>query len=208
MTDALRTPCVVLMSHSEWMCNPIFVFNNKSHLNDISNLISIRVELNGILAIPTNIIVLGLYDSYLTFDYNEYAELTSMTPSSAPPLNNFIRKIFILCCNIIHDMVSSIGYLLQKNSRVTGFGVHRKPTTRGCGLRKVTGAVSRPALTYIANKLAYVISGGSRRRRALRKPRTVHGSSWRPSGMGVKKRRPRSALTRKRRITTGSSEDT
>ena len=48
--------------------------------------ISIRVELNGILAIPTNIIVLGLYDSYISFEYNEYAEVTSMTPSSAPPL--------------------------------------------------------------------------------------------------------------------------
>ena len=55
-------------------------------MNDISNLFSIRVELNGILAIPTNIIVLGLYDSYLTFEYNEYAEVTSMIPSSAPPL--------------------------------------------------------------------------------------------------------------------------
>ena len=55
-------------------------------MNDISNLFSIRVELNGILAIPTNIIVFGLYDSYLTFDYNEYAEVTIMTPSSSPPL--------------------------------------------------------------------------------------------------------------------------
>ena len=65
---------------------PYFVLKNKSHMNDISNLFSIRVELNGILAIPTNIIVLELYDSYLTFNYNEYAEVTSMTPSRAPPL--------------------------------------------------------------------------------------------------------------------------
>ena len=86
MTDALRTPCGALMSYSEWMCNPLFVIKNKSHLNDISNIFSIRVDLSGLLAIPTNIIVLALYDSYLTFDYNEYAEVTSMTPSSAPPL--------------------------------------------------------------------------------------------------------------------------
>ena len=86
MTDALRTPCGALLSYSEWVCNPVFVMKNKSHMNDISNLFSIRVELNGTLVIPTNIIVLGLYDSYLTFDYNEYAEVTSMTPSSAPPL--------------------------------------------------------------------------------------------------------------------------
>ena len=65
MTDALRTPCGALMSYSEWMCDPIFVFKNKSSLNDISNIFSIRVDLNGILAIPTNVVILGLYDSYI-----------------------------------------------------------------------------------------------------------------------------------------------
>ena len=104
-------------------------------------------------------------------------------------------------------MVSSIAYLLGKNDRVTGFGVHRKRSA-SCGrgyVRKVVGAVSRPALTYIANKIADVISGGSRRRRAIRKPRTVHSAgSFRPSGMGVRRRRPRSTLTRTRRTTVGT----
>ena len=103
-------------------------------------------------------------------------------------------------------MVSSIAYLLGKNSLVTGFGVYRKRST-SCGrgyVRKVVGAVSRPALTYIANKIADVISGTGRRR-AVRKPRTVHSAgSWRPSGMGVKRRRPRSTLTRTRRTTVGT----
>ena len=53
---------------------------------DISNIFSIRVDLNGLLTIPTNIVILGLYDSYRTFEYNQYAEVTSMTPSSAPPM--------------------------------------------------------------------------------------------------------------------------
>ena len=101
-------------------------------------------------------------------------------------------------------MVSSISYLLAKNDRVTGFGVHRKRST-SCGrgyVRKVVGAVSRPALTYIANKIADVISGGSVHKRT-RKPRTVRGSSWRPSGMGMRK--PRKTLgTRKRRTTVGT----
>ena len=59
-------------------------------------------------------------------------------------------------------MVSSIAYLLGKNDRVTGFGARRKPTS-SCGrgyVRKVVGAVSQPALTYIANKPADVITGG------------------------------------------------
>ena len=96
-------------------------------------------------------------------------------------------------------MVSSISYKLAKNDLVTGFGAHQKHAT-SCGrgyVRKVVGAVSRPALTYIANKIADVISGGSRRRRAVRKPRTVHSAGgWKPSGYGVKRRRPRSTLTR------------
>ena len=100
-------------------------------------------------------------------------------------------------------MVNPVSYKLAKNDLVTGFGVHRKHAT-SCGrgyVRKVVGAVSRPALTYIANNIADVISGGSRRR-AVRKTRTVHSAgSWRPSGMGVR-RRPRSTLTRKRRTTT------
>ena len=100
-------------------------------------------------------------------------------------------------------MVSSISYLLAKNARVTGFGARK--STCGRGLRKVIGAVSRPALTYIANKLADVISGTGRRRRAIRKPRTVHSAgSWKPSGMGVRRRRPRSTLTRTRRTTVGT----
>ena len=112
-------------------------------------------------------------------------------------------------------MVSSISYLLGKKPRGTGFGVHRKRAT-SCGrgyVRKVVGAVSRSALTYIANKIADVISGGSRRRRSVRKPRTVHSAgSWEPSGFGTRRRRttttgtgqrkPRAHLTRRvRRIT-------
>ena len=106
-------------------------------------------------------------------------------------------------------MVSSIGYKLAKNDLVTGFGVHRKRATCGRGyVRKVVGAVSRPALTCIANKIADVISGTGRKRRAVRKPRTVHSAgSWKPSGMGMRK--PRKTLgTRKRRTTVGTGRKT
>ena len=104
-------------------------------------------------------------------------------------------------------MVSSIGFLLGKNDRVTGFGARRicRQSTTGRGyVRKVVGAVSRPALTYIANKIADVISGTGRRK-DVRKPRTVHSAgSWKPSGMGVHRRRPRSTLTRTRRTAVGT----
>ena len=76
-------------------------------------------------------------------------------------------------------MVSSIGYKLAQNKIITGFGT-RRCTTRGRGIRSVVGNVlARPALTFIANKVADLISGNGRRtvRRA---------GSWKPTGMGVR----------------------
>ena len=101
-------------------------------------------------------------------------------------------------------MVSFLSYKLANNDLVTGFGVHSTPCERGY-VRKVVGAVSRPALTYIANKIADEISGTGRKRRSARKPRTVHSAgSFCPSGMGVHRRRPRSTLARKPRASVGS----
>ena len=91
-------------------------------------------------------------------------------------------------------MVSSIGYKLAQNKIITGFGT-RRCSTRGRGIRSVVGNVlARPALTFIANKVADLISGTGRRtvRRA---------GSWKPTGMGVR-RKPRSTLKR-RTIGTG-----
>ncbi len=86
MSDTLRTPCVAIMSYSEWACSPIFVFENKATMNDLSNIFSVKVDLTTQLVVATDVVVLGLYDSYLSFEYNEYGEVTTMTPSSAPPL--------------------------------------------------------------------------------------------------------------------------
>ena len=90
-------------------------------------------------------------------------------------------------------MVSSIGFSLGANRRITGFGRRRVPVTRGRGIRSVVGnVVARPALTFIANKVADLISG-SGKRRTYRK-RTVRGSSFKLSGAG---RKPRGNLRRK-----------
>ena len=97
-------------------------------------------------------------------------------------------------------MVSRVGWNLNSRSLISGFGVRRRrTTTRGRGIRKVLGAVSRPMLGFIANKVADLISGG--RRRVYRK----RGGSYRLTGMG-KKRRPRATLSRRRpvRRSTGS----
>ena len=54
MSDALRTPVGALTSYSQWMCNPLFVFKTHQSKNDTSNVFSVKVDLNGTLATPTD----------------------------------------------------------------------------------------------------------------------------------------------------------
>ena len=93
-------------------------------------------------------------------------------------------------------MVSSIGIQLQKNRKITGFGTRRVPVNRiGSGVvRRTIGAIARPALGWLANRISDAISG-SGKRRTYRK-RTVRGSSFKLSGAGLK-RKPRTTLRRK-----------
>ena len=94
-------------------------------------------------------------------------------------------------------MVSSIGIQLQKNRKITGFGLRRRvPVNRiGSGVvRRTIGAIARPALGWLANRISDAISG-SGKRRTYRK-RTVRGSSFKLSGAG-RKRKPRTTLRRK-----------
>ena len=96
-------------------------------------------------------------------------------------------------------MVSSIGYKLAGNKLITGFGA-RRCATRGRGIRSVVGNVlARPALTFIANKVADLISGSGRK--VVRRRRITRGSSWKTTGTGT--RRPRRRLTIRRKTGTG-----
>ena len=85
-------------------------------------------------------------------------------------------------------MVSSIGYNLSQDRLVSGFGFRR---TCGRGIvRKTISTIARTELTYIAYKIADVISVSGKRRRAVR------GSSWKVIGAG--RRKPRKTLTTRR----------
>ena len=72
-------------------------------------------------------------------------------------------------------MVSSISYKLAQNRLVTGFGTRRRTTTRGSGIvRKTIGTLSRPALTFVANKIADAITGtGVRKRKTTIRTRSA-----------------------------------
>ena len=104
-------------------------------------------------------------------------------------------------------MVGSLSYQLQKNKLVSGFGlVHRPRRNYGSGVvRKTIGAISRPALTYVANKIADMISGEGihKRRPAIHRRKTVRtAGSFRPTGFGMARRAPRKRLTRVRHVTS------
>ena len=96
-------------------------------------------------------------------------------------------------------MVSSVGSRLHLPTRITGFGARRRPAGRGI-VRRVLSTVARPALGFIANKIADMISGTGRRRRAAPRRRVTRGTSYRLTGMGRKRRAPRSTLRRRRPV--------
>ena len=101
-------------------------------------------------------------------------------------------------------MVSSVGSQLHLRSRISGFGVRRRTRKTGRGIvRRVLGTVARPALGFIANKIADMISGtGIRRRRTVRRRRVTRGTSYRLTGMGRRAPRRRLGVRRTVRRTT------
>ena len=97
-------------------------------------------------------------------------------------------------------MVSSVGFQLSSRKRISGFGA-RRCAPRRCGrgiVRRVLGTVARPALGFIANKIADMISGGRRRRTVTRRRRVTTGTSYRLTGMG--RRAPRRRLGVRRTV--------
>jgi len=97
-------------------------------------------------------------------------------------------------------MVTNIGWNLNSRSKITGFGARKLVTrsNRGRGIiRRTIGALSRPALTFVANKIADAIAGKGRRKIVRRRRTTFRGSSFKLTGMG--RRRPRSTLKRRTR---------
>ena len=63
-----------------------FVFKTHQSKNDTSNVYSIKVDLSAPLATPTDLYIVGLYDTYLTLEYDDMSRLKSMLPSPAMPL--------------------------------------------------------------------------------------------------------------------------
>ena len=86
MTDALRTQCGSLMSFSQWAANPIFMFKTHQTQNDTSNIFSVRVDFNGTMNTPSNIVIPGLYDTVLSLEYDSYSRISGLSQSPVNPI--------------------------------------------------------------------------------------------------------------------------
>ena len=82
----MRTPIGALLTFSQWSANPLFVFKTHQTQNDTSNIFSVKVDLNGQLGVASNIFILGLYDDFLTLEYDEFSRIKSLNHSAAAPL--------------------------------------------------------------------------------------------------------------------------
>ena len=117
-------------------------------------------------------------------------------------------------------MVSSLGYLLNNPTKITGFGYRRSCRGRGVG-RRIAGSIVNHAGHALINRIAKAISGTGirRKRRYTRKTggtyiltgagrkRRVGRPRTRTCGLGIRRtyrRKPRATLSgmrRKRRVT-------
>ena len=86
-------------------------------------------------------------------------------------------------------MVGTIGYQLQKNRLITGFGVRRKTYST----KRSTGR--GPSKTALLKRISTLLGAG--RKRVYRKRRTTTAGSYKLSGQG--RRKPRATLGIRRR---------
>ena len=101
-------------------------------------------------------------------------------------------------------MVSSVAWQLNSRKRITGFGARCVPihhVGKGVIRRAVGNAIVRPALGWIATKVADLISGTGKKR--IYRKRTVRGSSYKITGMGSRRPRSRLSTVHRRRTVVG-----
>ena len=80
-------------------------------------------------------------------------------------------------------MVSSISYLLGQNKRVVGFGRRKTRRVAGKGIGRTLAAKS---IKFVGNRIVDAIANA------------VQGGSFKVSGVGIKPRKPKRTLTRRR----------
>ena len=73
-TDSIRDRNGRLLSFSEWQANQIYVFKLKQNLNTTTGNCYVTINTTNDVTSSTNLFIMGLYDEYLTFKYDEYSK--------------------------------------------------------------------------------------------------------------------------------------
>ena len=76
-TDSLRSQVGSLMNYSQWLSQQIYVFKTVQSTNMTSGNVEVIINLSAPLAVPTSILVLGLYDEYLALRFDEHNRIDS-----------------------------------------------------------------------------------------------------------------------------------
>ena len=67
--------------------NQIYVFKLKQNLNTTTGDCYVTVNTTANVTSATNVVIMGLYDEYLTLKYDEYSRITSLELNSTLPLS-------------------------------------------------------------------------------------------------------------------------
>ena len=77
-TGGYRDRSGLLMSADQWAANKIFVFNLRGSLNNTNGTCYLNVNLSAPMTVATNVMVLGLYEEFVTLTYDEYSRITEV----------------------------------------------------------------------------------------------------------------------------------
>ena len=84
-SDNLRTQSGSLMNYSQWCTQPIFVFKSRNKPNSVGGDAFVTVNCSPAAPMITTCVVLGLYDEWFTFSYDELSRITQINKSASRP---------------------------------------------------------------------------------------------------------------------------
>ena len=84
-SDSFRDRNGSLMTYSQYLVQPVFIFKTRSSLNNINNMISVTCNLKTTSA-SSNMFIMALYDNFVTCVYDELGRKSTVSVSAGPPI--------------------------------------------------------------------------------------------------------------------------
>ena len=66
------------MSYSKWMQQLVYVFKLRQSKKNTNNNCYVTINCTNTPTPATSVLIMGLYDEYLHFEYDEYAKLSAL----------------------------------------------------------------------------------------------------------------------------------